>query len=299
MGQRRFLVRSLWVGAFVCAPVGLLAYGCDSPTQYDDLCGFLKDPNNCYATFFEDIQARCGSAAGPPIGAFPGRDKLDTCFLQAGGQVFVDPPLDLAKPLTDDLSEPIRFTLVNPDTTQCAIVEFGAKYDFTIEVISDPLPDAGPIDEDLVIGGKFSMLGGKLTDTLDVTCPDGFVQHKFDRLQVTTCPEYEAMLPHAEVDYNPGGVDQVGVLRLRIYYPPLEGALENGTPQPIHYFECSIPAAPPLCANGEKDGLETDVDCGGSFCTSRCRANQGCIVNGDCESDNCGLIDGIRQCIGP
>jgi hypothetical protein len=42
-----------------------------------------------------------------------------------------------------------------------------------------------------------------------------------------------------------------------------------------------------LCADGIKDGTETDVDCGGGTC-SACAVGKGCSANGDCASgDGC------------
>lgn len=41
---------------------------------------------------------------------------------------------------------------------------------------------------------------------------------------------------------------------------------------------------PYTCYNNRLDGDETDVDCGGSLCTSRCTSSQLCQANTDCES---------------
>jgi hypothetical protein len=40
------------------------------------------------------------------------------------------------------------------------------------------------------------------------------------------------------------------------------------------------------CADGAKDGAETDVDCGGGTCT-KCGLNQGCTADSDCTSNAC------------
>lgn len=40
------------------------------------------------------------------------------------------------------------------------------------------------------------------------------------------------------------------------------------------------------CADGVKDGTESDVDCGGT-CTTKCSAGKTCAVNTDCASNNC------------
>ena len=53
----------------------------------------------------------------------------------------------------------------------------------------------------------------------------------------------------------------------------------------------SPPASPPpppavdVCANGIKDGDETDIDCGGRC--DKCRVNRQCIVDADCFTANC------------
>ena len=44
-------------------------------------------------------------------------------------------------------------------------------------------------------------------------------------------------------------------------------------------------AEPYTCYNNRLDGDETDVDCGGSSCLSRCASAQQCKVNGDCSKD--------------
>ncbi|MFO0667281.1 MAG: fibrinogen-like YCDxxxxGGGW domain-containing protein [Polyangiaceae bacterium] len=42
----------------------------------------------------------------------------------------------------------------------------------------------------------------------------------------------------------------------------------------------------PTCADGAKNGTETDVDCGGS-CSTKCADNKGCSVPADCTSTVC------------
>lgn len=39
------------------------------------------------------------------------------------------------------------------------------------------------------------------------------------------------------------------------------------------------------CKNGKKDGVETDVDCGGNVCSTRCSTNQACALVTDCVND--------------
>ncbi|MBL8742715.1 MAG: hypothetical protein JNK04_16520, partial [Myxococcales bacterium] len=205
-----------------------LAYGCGTPTEYDDLCGWLRDPNNCYRDYFIDVGVTCGAVGQTKIGQFAARDKLDLCILEEGGQVIFEPPIDLAAPPPDNI-EPITIKMINPDTTLCGVVTFRAKYDFSVDIEGDPLPeDAGDaaLPEEFLVGGKFEMIGGKDTDTLAVTCADASA-FNFDRLQITRCTEYEAILPHAEVDFSAGGIDQTGVIRINVFYPPQEGPLED------------------------------------------------------------------------
>jgi hypothetical protein len=298
MKMLHWLTRGALLGAGALSSGIVLGYGCESPTQFDDLCGWLADPNSCYREFFIDVGARCGDAT-VKAGQFLARDKLDLCILSEGGQVVVDPPIDLANPPPDNL-EPITFTFINSDATECGNVVFTAKYDFSITIAPDPPPaDGSDPPESAVAGGTFSMTGGKSSDILDTKCPSGGGSFTFDRLQVTRCEAYEDLLPHAEIDFNPGGIDQAGVVRLYVYYPPQDGELNGAAPVPVNYFECVIPGAPQPCENGIKDGSETDVDCGGSFCSTKCQDSQSCITNDDCASGACNLVMGIRMCVGP
>jgi alpha-tubulin suppressor-like RCC1 family protein len=46
----------------------------------------------------------------------------------------------------------------------------------------------------------------------------------------------------------------------------------------------------PTCTDGAKNGMETDVDCGGT-CSTQCGLHQGCKVDGDCATGHC--ISGV------
>jgi hypothetical protein len=290
--------------AVALAPLGaVVTGGCDSPTQFDDFCGFLRDPENCFREFFIDVGERCGAGEGVRTGEFLARAPLDVCALTAGGQVIFDPPLELNKPPPNN-DAPLKVKLINPDATECGVVEFRAQYDFTVTINPEPLPpgtDPEAPPEELVVGGTFDVRGGKASDTLVMTCPADVLlgtseTFTFNRLQLADCEEYQPIAPQAELEFNPGGVEVNGVVRLFIYYPPIEGSLENASPIPINYYECVIPAAPPPCLNGIKDGAETDVDCGGSFCEARCLESQGCINNSDCANEQCILEQGLKKC---
>ena len=262
---------------------------CDSATQFDDLCNWLGDEGNCYRELSADVGTRCGGST-PPTGVFVARDKLGECFLDAGGIVTFEPPIDLAAPPTY-LEEPLTFKFTNPDATECGSLQFFGENDFSVTIVGDPV-EAGP---DRVRGGSFSMTGGRDSDSLAVNCAGG--GFTFNRLQLSDCSTYEGVMPRAELDFNPGGVDVDGIVAFRIYYPPVEGSLEGAEAVPVEYFSCIIPAAPQPCANGLKDGSETDVDCGGSFCSQRCGEGQFCVKDGDCDADlSCLVVSGLKQC---
>jgi len=76
--------------------------------------------------------------------------------------------------------------------------------------------------------------------------------------------------------------------------------------QPPPYFSCSYPpvivscgsnvcsgglCVPAGCTDGNKNGNETDVDCGGSC--AKCGNGKMCLIGGDCTSGKC--IDNICQ----
>src|SRR5262249_750625 len=42
------------------------------------------------------------------------------------------------------------------------------------------------------------------------------------------------------------------------------------------------------CGDGVTDADETDIDCGGANCGTRCAVGKGCLVNRDCASGSCG-----------
>jgi hypothetical protein len=296
--MRRLLV----LAAFVPATL-LLANACgdDAPEEppLQDLCGWVGDPNNCYRAFAEDVGFRCGAfgEGSAPRGSFKIREQLDTCILTVkngaeyeGGQVIFEPPLDLtALPPAEQ-----AFTFIKNDGTTCGTARFASKYDFGITITPDPVPEGGT-NQDLVQGGTFSQTGLEGREVLDVACPGG--EYYFDRLQVTKCRQYEEILPHAEMDINPGAVGVPGVVRFRIYYPPIEGELAGAKPYQVEYFECIIPPPPDPCEDGIQNGTEADVDCGGPDCPNKCDDGQKCGSDQDCRSGlTCTLVEGLKKC---
>jgi hypothetical protein len=54
-----------------------------------------------------------------------------------------------------------------------------------------------------------------------------------------------------------------------------------------------------MCNDGQRDGTETDVDCGGGSCMTSCGLGQHCAVNPDCASNACNLVTQVcvsNQC---
>jgi len=300
--MRRFVVLAT---LFLPASI-VLAYGCGGGAEeppVEDFCGWLADPANCYREFAQDVDIRCGALGRgqAPQGSFAIREELAICVLQTqngaeyeGGQIIFDPPLDLAA-VTDPIEPLVQsFKILKNDGTTCATARFTDRFDFGITITGDPMPDGG-VNEDLVAGGVFNQAGQEGRDTLNVTCPAQ--KHYFDRLQVTKCRDYEAIVPQAELDFNPGSVGINGVVRLRIFYPPPEGELKNAVPYEVEYFECIIPAPPGPCEDEEQNGNETDIDCGGPNCPNKCDDGQKCASDSDCrESLTCKLIEGFKKC---
>jgi hypothetical protein len=162
-------------------------------------------------------------------------------------------------------------------------------------------------------------------DEFNVSCPSGEI-HFFnldesgDAIQsaaaeTPSCPGYSVLVPSAALNVDPGGVNRAGAVSFSIVfpdtkavYPPLQtdNPLTTQLPKPqnVVYFNCTVPAGPPQCLDGVKDGAETDVDCGGpsvNGCPTRCLGGQGCLCNNDCASDVCfvDVMTGMRVCYDP
>jgi len=113
-------------------------------------------------------------------------------------------------------------------------------------------------------------------------------------------------MPTARLQVFLGGIDVPGAVSLAITYPPTPASgspasypdasdpqtVPVQTANTVVYFNCAVPAALELCMDGLKDGLETDIDCGGptvhspaldgGACPARCAAMQQCLVDSDC-----------------
>ncbi len=172
-------------------------------------------------------------------------------------------------------------------------------------------------------------------DTITVACPAPDI-HAADVLPVAEthtfnlnqslaatpqngCPQFAEIIPQADLEISPGGVLVAGSVRLKIQFPPVAKAAGAGgaggatsststgtfttlVPETVFYFDCAIPGAPLVCANGILDAGETDVDCGGAEstpnCPVRCSVGQHCAFDCDCDaSSSCKPLNGVVQCV--
>jgi hypothetical protein len=300
-------MRRLLVLAGLLLPSTLiLAHGCGDDTggsdpEIENFCGWLGDPENCYRTFAEDVGITCGAfgRGTAPRGTFKTREELATCILSVqngaeyeGGQVLFEPPLDLAA-LPPELQ---TFKFIKNDGTTCGEARFVSAFDFGITITGEVIPDSGAVDPALIEGGAYNQEVVIESERMNVSCPGGST-YFFERLQVTKCRQYEAIVPRAEMDINPGSIGVPGVVRFRVFYPPIEGALEDAQPYEVEYFECIIPPPPDPCEDGEQNGNETDVDCGGPDCPVGCGDEQKCASDQDCRDGlTCRLVEGLKKC---
>jgi hypothetical protein len=203
------------------------------------------------------------------------------------------------------------------------------------------LSDAGVFDdpdgESPVTNGTYTQVIAPGRDAFDVTCPTGESHHfnldEVDGIGVTTadggstsqCPALINVVPSASLQIFLGGTDTPGAVSLAITWPPDPTSTTAYVPDnnfagaplvansPTVYFNCTIPAAAETCADGVKDGFETDTDCGGpqgpteqpcGSCPVRCEVNQQCLCDADCDEAS-GLFcivaagTGMRQCVVP
>lgn len=322
-------------------PLAVLLHGCNPKApSIQDFCGFLRQEDNCYLTLVRDMGNRCGTLStaaegaasdtwGAPKGFFSQRDKLDVCILEQGGSIVFDPPLDV------NAMPPSKIGFVQKDAkgATCGTFLFENTYSFTLNIsptnsMNDVVPDAGPecalpeagangqLPDDtpgtddpggaIVCGGNFISEAPE-GDFIDTLC--GKEEHHFisSQLDAPACAFQKALLPRVEVDAVPGGVDTPGYARFRVFYPQPNQDQSTGVVNSyaVGYFDCSIPAAAKPCCNGAKDGLETDIDCGGptqmeigAGACDRCQNMQGCIKDSDCAGGSCAvnMMTGIKQC---
>lgn len=299
------------------AAVAASAPGCGTE-EFENICAFLNEPSSCYHTFQTETDAQCwtpGEGNGPK-GNFVGRDKLDVCFLDEG-QIIFDPPLDIA----EFPPKSIAFKRLDRQAEECGAATFSGEFSYSVTVaapcsnLDTSVPecaDAGA-DGTAKASRTLALSTPEGRDTLDVSCADG-TSHHFNRLDIQECAkeDQEKLLPRAVLEANPGSQpppdadpamtgQHAGFIRLRVYYPQSGATVQDkviADPEVVEYFDCTIPPPPPLCANGQKDGLETDVDCGGTLCSTKCDEGQFCAREADCTSNKCERdTDGFFKCM--
>ncbi len=287
---------------FLLATLGLALVpaafaGCNTDEELDNLCLFLKDEQSCYQSFLTDIGEQC--TMGTFVGTFDSYDSLGKCTVTDANvptniatQVDFDPPIELTKlPYTGGMA---KLTI---NGTQCGIIEFGA--DEKVAVALDVYPQlTDPAATCETSGTQFC--GSSFSNTpilpetpeqsdmlMSTTCPDG-TSFKFDRRQIEQqCADQNGLVPKAKLLIVPNGVDKEGSVQLTIQYTP---------EKTLAYVNCKILAQLPPCANGVKDGVETDIDCGGQQCTTKCEKDQACINGTDCSSGTCSVVLGLKKC---
>jgi hypothetical protein len=301
---------ALALGALVAPPAfAALIQACGSEPLPQDICSWLQDGNNCYARFADDVGLQCGYAPPPepsdPVasstGTFSVRDMLDICLPTAGGQVIFDPPLDLTLfPLTA-----IAGKILDAKAVECGSFAVTNEVSFAVTINPVDKDDAGasaPLDDDIT-GGTFVADTPVDRKVQTVTCPGGVETHPFNLEVLQKCEAVRGFLPQVQLDSSPGSpptntgdAGVPGFVRLRVFYPPDDPTAANAAPRVVEYFNCSIPAPPHPCQDMLLNGLETDIDCGGN-CPAKCGEMQNCNVDADCQSGNCGLVEGFKKCV--
>ena len=335
----------------VAAPLAAAStiHGCSEEQPFESVCLWVADPDNCYRSFREDsvdngetckpygdptpVNPTDGqNPNGTPNGQFLTRKALDICFIAGGGQVVIDPPIDLLNYPPPLLSTPITYkmTFLRDNGSECGSASYTSPHGFSFTINAPP--DAGASDAGPILGdagdagprlpyGTFTQVIQPGSDAFDSTCPSG-ESHHFNLVEVSgasftddggserTCPLFERLVPQASLVINPGGVNVPGAVSFTIFWPPVgttypDGALvKTGTPidpVPVTYFNCSIGAAPESCRNGIQDPNETDKDCGGAElkpgCPARCGDGQLCVTDCDCDPALvCNVVEGIKLC---
>ncbi|MBI4705348.1 MAG: hypothetical protein HY744_29940 [Deltaproteobacteria bacterium] len=275
-----FAVRAALLGLVVPAT------GCSGEPDPKDLCTWLKDSNNCYARFANDVEGICARPYQPgsdPVasatGYFATREALDICIKNEGGQVIFDPPLDVtAFPPTA-----VAFKLLDETAQPCGSGSFAttsaetASQSFSIGI--DPIdandagaataPDGGPLG-DHVVGGTFASALLHDRQRFEISCAGGQETHNFNNLLLQKCPERSYLLPRAILDASPGRPESAkfdsrpGFVRLRIEYPPAvaqpgDEYLPGAAERIYEYFNCIFPAPPHPCEDGIKAAREFDL----------------------------------------
>jgi hypothetical protein len=296
---------------FILAPLALALVpatyaGCTKAEELDNLCLFLKDKESCYQSFLTDIGEQCTMSTYK--GTFDTRDSLAKCTLTDSNvppnvvtQVDFDPPIELTKlPYTGGTA---KLTI---NGVQCGTIDFGENEKLAVALdpfplLTDPAATCETSDTQFC-GSSFSNtpIPPETPEQSDMLmsskCPDG-TTFKFDRRQIEQqCADQSGFIPKTQLVIVPNGIKNEGDL-------PGTGegsvtlSIKYTSDKTLTYVSCKILAQLPACANGVKDGVETDVDCGGGVCDG-CGDEQGCISGTDCASGMCAVEAGIKKCSG-
>ncbi|WP_437669460.1 hypothetical protein [Sorangium sp. So ce131] len=320
--MRRYVLFAAAVAPILAAAAAVTVPGCGE--EFENICAFLDDANSCYHQFRDETSEQCwtSDAESSPSGIFASRETLDVCFLDVG-QIVFDPPLDIAAfPPTS-----VSFKRLDGLAAECGAVTFSGEYSYSVTVQvpctadvdagAAECPDAGA-DGTGTIGRTITLTTPEGRSTLDVSCADG-TSHHFNRVDIQECADegQDQLLPRAVLEASAGNQPPPdaapteteaydGFVKLSIHYPQSGATVASGEKKSVtkdavvvEYFNCRIPAPTPLCFDGEKDGLETDVDCGGTLCAKRCGAGKSCASEADCDGLPCEPdTDGFRKCTG-
>lgn len=109
-------------------------------------------------------------------------------------------------------------------------------------------------------------------------------------LILTSCAEGLPSSPSESPDLPDGALDGAAP----------GSSMEGGTPpkdsgMPPAMMDAGTDSGPDPCMDGEKNGQETDTDCGGPKCDP-CAAGDSCVVATDCQSNMC---DATNACTMP
>ena len=114
----------------------------------------------------------------------------------------------------------------------------------------------------------------------------------------------DAEAPPDKSEASPQDLAKSPVVDLAVITPAPDLATHDLTTLDLTLYDLNTSDLTPLpiCANGKKDGQESDIDCGGPTC-SPCGAGKGCLSSPDCASLNCRnatclastCTDGIRN----
>jgi hypothetical protein len=284
--RRRLL---LALAAFPVAAIAV-AHGCSSDPPFESACQWLADPENCLREFREDMlkaavdesnnpfgdcrpvgwteasptEANQADLKGVRNGTFLKREALDTCILDKGGFITIDPPLNVNTFPPDLYAVPTTYTIkfTMPNGFECGSATYTSPHGFSFTVNPLPNQDAGAAGTD---GGVATGSGGGTTtssgsgssadnddggapkpfgtftsviqpgrDAFDVTCPSGETHH-FNLNEIvgpegdggvptSSCAGLAPLLAEASLQLYKGGIDVDGSLSFAITFPPGDDA---------------------------------------------------------------------------